>query len=167
MKKGLFLALAIITFASSLLTAGVPISKRDKISPVDEIWMDMAVTVAKVNVEEGGIPCGSVVVLNGKLQSSGQATEKATSVETAIAMSKLNSLENAVIFTVNEPTAEAYNAICRVGADAVYFVNTKDAVIAAGVQPAEAYDESKLDSTLTQVPVKQMDYEDAAALLKK
>lgn len=166
MKKVMFLFVAIATFFSSSLFAAVPISKNDKISPVDEIWMDMAVTVAKVNVEEGGIPCGSVVVFNGKLQSSGQATEKATSVETAIATSKLRTLENAVIYTVNEPTAEAYNAICKAKADAVYFVNPKEKVIAAGVQLADAYDESKLDSTLTQVPVKQMDYADAAALIK-
>lgn len=166
MKKVLFLLVAVAILFSSTMFAAVPISKNDKISPVDEIWMDMAVTVAKVNVEEGGIPCGSVVVLNGKLQSTGQATEKATSVETAIATSKLRTLENAVIYTLNEPTAEAYNAICKAKADAVYFVNPKEKVIAAGAQSADAYDESKLDSTLTQVPVKQMDYADAAALLK-
>ena len=72
----------------------------------------------------------------------------------------------AVIYTVNEPTVEAYNAICKAGADAVYFVNPKEKVIAAGVQPAEAYDESKLDTSLTQVPMKQMDYEDASDLLR-
>ena len=166
MKKVMFLLVAVATLVSNTMFAAIPIAKKDKISPVDEIWMDMAVTVAKWNVEEGGIPCGSVVVFNGKLQSSGQATEKATSIETAIATSKLRTLENAVIYTVNEPTAEAYNAICKAKADAVYFVNPKDKVIAAGVQSAEAYDESKLDSTLTQVPVKQMDYADAAALLK-
>ncbi len=166
MKKVMFLLVAVAILFSSTMFAAVPISKNDKISPVDEIWMDMAVTVAKVNVEEGGIPCGSVVVLNGKLQSTGQATEKATSVETAIATSKLRTLENAVIYTLNEPTAEAYNAICKAKADAVYFVNPKEKVIAAGAQSADAYDESKLDSTLTQVPVKQMDYADAAALLK-
>lgn len=166
MKKFMLLLVAMVTFASSSLFAGIPISKNDKISPIDEIWMDMAVTVAKTNIEEGTIPCGTVIVFNGKLQSTGQATEKATSIETAIAMSRLNSLANAVIYTVNEPTAEAYNAICKAGADAVFFVNPKEKVIAAGVQPAEAYDESKLDTSLTQVPVKQMDYEDAAALLK-
>ena len=166
MKKFMLLLVAMVTFASSSLFAGIPISKNDKISPIDEIWMDMAVTVAKTNIEEGTIPCGTVIVFNGKLQSTGQATEKATSIETAIAMSRLNSLANAVIYTVNEPTAEAYNAICKAGADAVFFVNPKEKVIAAGVQSAEAYDESKLDTSLTQVPVKQMDYEDAAELLK-
>jgi hypothetical protein len=96
----------------------------------------------------------------------GEPTNKATSVETAIAMSRMASLENAVIYTINEPTIEAYNMICRFGADAVYFVNSKEKVIAAGVQPASAYDEVNLDASLTQVPMKQIEYEDAAALLK-
>ena len=89
MKKVFFAVVAMAIFVTGTMMASVEISKREKVSPVDEIWMDMAVTVAKVNVEEGGVPCGSVVVLNGRLQSSGQATEKATSVETAIAMSKM------------------------------------------------------------------------------
>ena len=166
MRKVLSVVIAMVIMSTASLMAGVPISRNDKVTPIDEIWMDMAVTVARVNVEEGGIPCGSVVVFNGKLQSTGQATEKATSVETAIATSRLTTLENAIIYTVNEPTAEAYNAICRAGANAVYFVNPKDAVIAAGVQPADAYDEAKLDESLVQVPMQQMDYDDASELLK-
>ena len=61
---------------------------------------------------------------------------------------------------------ESLHAAIAAGADAVYFVNSKEKVIAAGVQPAEAYDESNLDASLTQVPMKQIEYEDAAALLK-
>ena len=166
MKKVMFLFVAMITVVSRSLFAGVPISKDDKVSPIDEIWMDMAVGVAKVNVESGGAPCGTVIIFNGAFKCAGEATDKATSIETAIAMSRMVSLENAVIYTTNEPTIEAYNMICKFGADAVYFVNPKAKVIAAGVQPAEAYDESKLDTSLTPVPVKQMDYADASALLK-
>lgn len=167
MKKVVFLFLAMTALMTGTILAGIPIAKDDKISPVDEVWMDMAVGIARDNVKAGGIPCGSVVVLNGALKSVGEATEKATSVEVAIVTSRLRNLANAVIYTVNEPTAEAYNAVCKSGADAVYFANPKEEVIAAGVQPAEAYDESKLDSTLTQVPMKQISYSDASALLKK
>lgn len=166
MKKVMFLAIAMVALFSGTLMAGILISKDDKVSINDEIWMDMAVDVAKDNVKSGGKPCGAVIVFNGALKSVGEATEKATSVEVAIITSRLTSLENAVIYTINEPTAEAYNAICRSGADAVYFVNPKDKVIAAGVYPAEAYDESKFDASLPQVPATQMDYEDAADLLK-
>ena len=166
MKKVVFMIVVMVALAASTLLAGIPISKDDKVSPVDEIWMDMAVGVAKDNVKAGGIPCGTVIIFNGAFKSVAEATEKTSSVEPAIALTRMTSLANAVIYTVNEPTIDAYNAICKSGADAVYFVNPKDKVIAAGVQPAEAYDESKLDSTLTQVPMKQMDYEDAANLLK-
>lgn len=166
MKKVVFLFVAMVALVSGSLIAGINISKNDKISPIDEIWMDMAVSTAKESVDAEGIPCGTVIILNGAFKSVGEATDKATSVETAIALSRMSSLENAVIYTVNEPTAAAYNAICKAKADAVYFVNPKEKVIAAGVQPAEAYDESKYDTSLPQVPIRQMDYEDAAALLK-
>lgn len=165
MKK-VFLILTILSIFTTSLFAGINISKDDKISPIDAIWMDMAVGIARDNVNEGGIPCGSVIVFNGALKSVGTATEKATSIETAIATSKLATLENAVIYTVNEPTSEAYNAICRAGADAVYFVNSKKDVIDAKIQSAKAYDESKLDSSLRQVTVIKMGFPDAAELLK-
>lgn len=164
--KNVFLILTILSIFTTSLFAGINISKDDKISPIDAIWMDMAVGIARDNVNEGGIPCGSVIVFNGALKSVGTATEKATSIETAIATSKLATLENAVIYTVNEPTSEAYNAICRAGADAVYFVNSKKDVIDAKIQSAKAYDESKLDSSLRQVTVIKMEFPDAAELLK-
>ncbi|MBE6318657.1 MAG: hypothetical protein E7081_06760 [Bacteroidales bacterium] len=166
MKKVMFLVVAMATFMSSFVMAEVPISKNDKVSPVDEIWMDMATGLAKDNKSEGGKPCGTVVVFNGALKSVGVAADGATSVEAAIISSRLGSLENAVIYTVNEPTAEAYNIICHSQADAVYFVNSKEDVIAAGVQPKEAYDESKLSPDLGKVPMKKMDYDAAASLLK-
>lgn len=166
MKKVLFLIVAMATLITNALMAGIPISKDYKVTIHDELWMDMAVTVAKDAVKEGGSPCGTVIVLNGALKCVGEPTEKATSVETAIVMSRMASLENAVIYTINEPTIEAYNMICRFGADAVIFVNPKEKVIAAGVQPADAYDEAKLDTSLTQVSMKQIDYDDASELLK-
>lgn len=166
MKKVMFLFSTMIIFATSTLFAGIPISKEDKVTPVDEIWMDMAVDLAKGNANAGGSPCGTVIVLNGAFKCAGESTEKVSSVEVAIAMSQMVSLENAVIYTINEPTTEAYNMICRFGADAVYFVNPKESVIAAGVQPASAYDDDAIDASLPQVPVYQINYDDAKALLK-
>jgi hypothetical protein len=122
-----------VTLTTSALMAGIPISKDYKVTIHDELWMDMAVTVAKDGMKECGIPCGTVIVLNGALKCVGEPTNKATSVETAIAMSRMASLENAVIYTINEPTIEAYNMICRFGADAVYFVNPKEKVIAGAM----------------------------------
>ena len=146
--------------------AGVPITKVDKIAPTDEIYMDMATTGASKSVSQKGEPCGAVVSLNGAGKGSGTANTKGTAEQNAIAASNLASLNHAVIYTVNEPTTEAYNDICTFGADAIYFVNPREVVIAKGIYPASAYDDSKIDTTKTQVPLRQMSYPDAAALLK-
>ena len=45
-------------------------------------------------------------------------------------------------------------------------MNGRDDVVAAGIYPASAYDDSKIDTTLTQVPLKQISFAEAASLLK-
>lgn len=159
-------ALAVAVFAGTAL-AGLPISKVDKVAPTDEIFMDMATTAATKAVASKGKPCGAVIILNNAWKATGTANANGTAEQNAIAKSGLASLRNATVFTVNEPTTEAYNDICAFGADAVVFVNGRDAVVANGIYPAEAYDDAKIDSTRTLVPLKQMDFPDAAALLKK
>lgn len=148
------------------LFAAVPISKVDKVSPTDEIYMDMAVSAASKSASAKGLPCGAVIILNNAFRSAGTATANATAEQNAIAKAGLPTLENATIFTVNEPTTEAYNDICKFGADAVVFVNARDKVIAAGVYSAEDYDDSKVDATVPAVPLKQIGYAEAEALLK-
>ncbi len=161
MKKVVALFFIMTLLISGYALAELPITKVDKVNPNDEIFMDMALTSAKTSVEEGGLPCGAVVILNGALRSAGQPTEVATAEETAIAMSRRKKLTNGVIYTINEPTSEAYNVICRSGAEAVYFVNPKEVVIAKGIYNADAYDEAKVDTTLTKVPMNCMDFPEA------
>jgi hypothetical protein len=48
----------------------------------------------------------------------------------------------------------------------VYFVNARKDVVARGIYPASAYDDSKIDTTLTQVKMIQLKYADAADILK-
>ncbi|MBQ9077826.1 MAG: hypothetical protein IJY31_08315 [Muribaculaceae bacterium] len=165
MKKLLSVFTLLIAMVAGTATA-LTITKVDKVNPNDDEWIDMALTSAKASVSEGGKPCGAVVVLNGALRSVGRPTATATAEETAIATSRRKKLNNAVIYTVNEPTTEAYNAICRAGADAVVFVNSRDEVIACGIYPAEAYNDAAIDSTLTQVPMSQISYPEAATFLK-
>lgn len=165
MKK-LFVFAAVICAVVLSTLAGVPITKVDKIAPTDEIFMDMATTAASKSIQSKGLPCGAVIILNGAWIATGTPTANATAEQNAIAKSGRTSLANASIYTINEPTTEAYNDICRFGADAVYFVNPREVVIAKGIYPASAYDDSKIDSTLTQVPLRQMSYPDATALLK-
>lgn len=166
MKKILACVALAATMVCGTLFAGVPISVVDKVAPTDEIYMDMACGAAKSAKAAKGLPCGAVVILNNAFRSSGTAKGNTTAEQAAIAKAGLPSLENATVYTVNEPTTEAYNDICRFGADCVYFVNPREAVVAKGIYPASAYDDSKIDSTLTQVPLKQMHYADAEALLK-
>lgn len=165
MKKIVFLAIMLVAMAGAVV-AQVSISTVDKVEVTDQMFMDMAVSQATENVKAGGKPCGAVVILNGAVRSAGKSSETSTAEETAILKSRRKNLANAVIYTVNEPTTDAYNAICRAGVDAVYFVNSRNEVIAAGVYTAEDYDDAKIDSTLTAVPMSSMTYSDAIAILK-
>ncbi len=165
MKKIALFFVAVVVVAGTMFAA-LPITKVDRVNPTDEIFMEMALDQAKENVAQGGLPCGASVVKSNRMLSVGQSTEKATAEEAAIAMSRKKKLDFATVYTVNEPTAEAYNAICRAGVETVVFVNPREEVIAKGVYPAEAYDETLIDSTLTKVPMTQMDYAAAQALLK-
>jgi hypothetical protein len=165
MKKTILFFATMLLLVSGYAVAQLSITKVDKVNPNDEIFMDMALTAAKTSLSEGGLPCGAVVILNGALRSAGQPTEVATAEETAIATSRRKTLKNAVIYTINEPTTEVYNLICSKKAEAVYFVNARDKVIAKGIYPAEAYDDSKIDTTLTQVPMMQLDFKEAASFL--
>lgn len=165
MKKVIFLTMMFVAFVGAAV-AQVSITKVDQVEVTDQIFMDMAVSAAQDNVSAGEKPCGAVVILNGALRSAGKSSTYTTAEESAIAKSRKKNLANAVIYTVNEPTVAAYNAICRAGADAVYFVNGRDAVIAAGVYTAEDYDTSKIDSTLTAVPMSCIEYGDAVTVLE-
>ena len=70
MKKKFMLAVAAVLVGVFAITAGVNITKVDKVSPNDEMFMDMAVSVAKTAKK----PIGAVVVLNGALRSQGTVT---------------------------------------------------------------------------------------------
>ncbi|MBR5899670.1 MAG: hypothetical protein IKZ14_09430 [Muribaculaceae bacterium] len=165
MKKITLFIVAMVAFVGTMVAA-LPITKVDRVNPTDEIFMEMAIDQAKESVAEGGLPCGASVVMSNRMLGVGQATDKATAEETAIAMSRKKKLSFATVYTVNEPTAEAYNAICRAGAEMVVFVNSREDVIAKGVYPAEAYEEALVDSALTKVPMTQLDNASAAAVLK-
>ena len=159
-----------LAFAAALATAtcfaGYPISKVDKITPSDEIFMDMATSAAAKSKNSNGLPCGAVIILNNAFRSAGTPAANVTAEQNAIAKAALPNLANAVIYTVNEPTVEAYNDICRFGAQAVYFVNPRQTVIAKGIYTADDYDDSRIDTSLTPVPMHQISFEEAEDLLK-
>lgn len=167
MKKVLLIFALIISMATTTAFAGVPITKVDKVAPTDEMFMDMAVTAAKKARAEGKKACGAVVILNGAWRSTGIPADGKTAEHVAFEKARRQTLRNATIYTVNEPTTETYNLLCQAGAEAIFFVNPREAVVAAGIYPADAYDDSKIDSELTPVPMTCLPYADAQALIKK
>ena len=100
MKKKFMLAVAAVLVGVFAITAGVNITKVDKVSPNDEMFMDMAVSVAKTAKK----PIGAVVVLNGALRSQGTATATGTAEENAIKSSRRKSLYGGSIYTIIQPT---------------------------------------------------------------
>lgn len=155
------LAISIASFAQ------VKITTVDKVKPNDEIFMEMAVTAAQKAVSDGLKPAGAVVILNGAWRATGLPSDGTTPEENAIAKSRLKNLKNGKIYTVNQPTTAALNAIRAAGVEEVYFVNAQGEVIAAGIYTEEDYDPAGLDESLPEVPVYQLTYAPAAKLLKK
>lgn len=166
MKKIIALIALVAMFAVNSANAGVPITKVDKVAPTDEIFMDMAVTAAKKAVKEGQAPCGAVIILNGAWRSTGTPGATATAEENAISKSRRQTMSNSTLYTIVEPTTEVYNTICKLGADAIYFVVGRDEAVAKGIYPASAYDDSKVDSSVPAVPMSQLPYADAETLVK-
>lgn len=165
MKKSLLSAAAAIAIAAPAIIAQAVITKVDRIAPTDQIYMDMATEAAKAAKKAGEKADGAVVILNNAFHSSGKPSGNTSAAQNAIGKARVTSLENAKIYSVNEPTTEAINAMSRRKAQAVYFVNSREEVVKAGIYPAEAYDDSKIDTTVTQVPMHQMAYDAASELI--
>lgn len=166
MKRIFLLITAMITLTFGVI-AQAPITKADKISPTDEMFMDLAVTAAKKSVNDHGAPCGAVIIENGAWRSTGIPAGDKTAEEIAVEKSRRTSLKNASIYTVNEPTTKAYNALSAAGVDCIYFVNPREAVIAAGIYPASAYDDSKIDTSVSPAPMKCIPFAEASQIINK
>lgn len=166
MKRFFISMFAAICLALAMpVAAQVSITKVDKIAPTDMVYMDMAVEAAKTNVKQGGTPFGAVIILNGAFRSSGRANAEGTAEANAYAKSRLTSLKNAKVYTVNEPTTASYILLSRLGVDEIYFVNSRDAVIKAGYASAEDYTDA-FPEGLTPAPLKSLEFPDATNLLK-
>lgn len=164
MKKLLTIILAVV-LSTGFCSYALDVEKVTNVKQTDEMFMDMAVSAAKKSVASGGAPSGAVIILNGAWRSTGTPDGDKTAEESAVAKSRLTSLANAVIYTVNEPVTAVINLLEKMGANAIYFTNPRDAVIAAGVYPASDYNDNNLDSG-AQIPLYLLPYSDAEALLK-
>lgn len=174
MKK--ILALIIAAVAVIAVGAQVNITRTGKVQPTDEIFMDMATTVATTAVAQGNAPCGAVIIYNGAFKSTGMASDSLTAEQEALVASRRTTLSTASIYTVNQPTTAAVTAMRRAKITKVYYVNDAEAVIAAGLYTAADYapaEEQPADSTaagttttLPAIQLIKMDYKPASDLLK-
>lgn len=164
MKKFIF-TIALMAFSIASF-AQVNITKVDKVQPTDEIFMEMAVTAAQKAVADGLKPGGAVVILNGAWRATGLPLEGTTPEENAISKSRTTKLGGAKIYTINQPTSAAMNAIMAAGVDTVYFVNSSDEVVAAGIYTEEDYDATALNPDLKPVATCQIIYAPAADMIK-
>lgn len=164
MLKKLF---AIIIFAAAGISAMAEVVVENVSAPTanDKIFMDMACTAARRSIASDGPATGAVLILNGAWRATGIPDVETSAEENAILRSHNTNLANAVIYTVNRPTAEAYAAICRAGVGAVYFVNDIDAAVKAGVFPQTAYQDYAVPDGTTAVPLRRMAYAEASSLI--
>lgn len=161
MKKFILSLLSAVALcAAPAAMAQIEITKVDKVQPNDQIFMDMAVSAAKTSVADGGLPCGSVVILNGAWRSTGMPSNGITAEQVAINKSRAKSLANASIYTVVQPTTAAAEAIRNSGADAVYFVIPADVAVAKGI-----YKQSDYQGDAPAVKMIQLPFDEATALV--
>lgn len=144
----------------------IDINRVEKIKPTDEIFMDMAVSAAKKSISSKTGASGAVIILNGAWRATGTPEGDKTAEEVAFSKARLSNLTNAVVYTLNEPTTATINFLNSLGVTAIYFVNGRDAVVAAGIYPASAYDDEVLDTSVTMAPVYCIPFPDGSALLK-
>lgn len=166
MKKLLTLFFVIV-LGMGLKASAVDITKVDKVLPSDEMFMDMAVTAAKKSMASNTGASGAVIILNGAWRATGTPEGEKTAEEAAFAKSRLTKLNNAVVYTINEPITEVINFLNSLGVDAIYFANPRQVVIAAGIYPATAYDDSQVDSSVKQAPIYWLPFDEAADLIAK
>ena len=165
MKKLVLLLMVTLLTATSGV-CGVEITRVDKVQPTDEMFMDMAVTAAKKSVASNNVASGAVIILNGAWRATGTPEGNNGAEDAAFSKSRLSNLRNAKVYTINEPPTAVINRLNALGVEAIYFANPREAVIAAGIYPASAYDDSALDASVKQAPVYLIPYDDAEALLK-
>ena len=166
MKKLLvFFLIAVIGLG--IKAQAIEITKVDKVMPADEMFMDMAVTAAKKSVASQTGASGAVIILNGAWRATGTPEGDKTAEESAFAKSRLSKLDNAIVYTINEPVTAVVNFLNSLGVEAIYFANPRQVVIAAGIYPASAYDDEAIDTALRQAPLYWLPFDDAADLIAK
>lgn len=163
MKKILTLLALLVAITAA---AQVEISQTERANPNDDVFMDMAVSVAQTAAAQDYKPCGAVVILNGAWRASGMPVGGMTAEQDALARTRRTTVPTAAVYTVNEPTTVAVDAMRAAGVSTVYYVNPREDVIAAGIYNEGDYAPSQRDD-LPELKVVRIDYAPARALVGK
>lgn len=167
-KLYIFAALLATLFSVSFSASAVlPISKVGMNMPDDMVFIDMATSAAKTAVVSGEKADGAVIAKNSTPIATAGATAGSTAINNAIEKAGSAAVNGAVIYTVNQPQIADLVNLSKSGAKTIYFVNGADQVVAAGIYPSGAYDETAIPSGLTITPMIQLEYPDAQKLLGK
>jgi len=156
-----FVIAAFITAAALTANAEIPVTLVEKISPVDMVFMDMATEAAKASIANNGAPQGVVLILNNTFKSSGSGTD---AVLEACKKTGLPVLDGVTVYSVNQPSVKDILYMSQLGVKTIFFVNSKDKVINAGILPESAYDEGTIPPSTKIAELKSIEYPDAQVL---
>ncbi len=158
------LVCALALMAMTAVQAQTAVDPVAQFHPEDGVFMDIAVDMAQASLDKGGQPGGTAIILNGAFHSAGNGSQPEIA---ALQKAHALSLNNAVVYTINEPVTAAWVALSQRGVTQIYFVNSRDEVVAAGIFTAADYDESALPQDGAMTPKSKVAYPTASALIKK
>ncbi|MDE6308700.1 MAG: hypothetical protein K2L93_01695 [Muribaculaceae bacterium] len=163
MIKSLIIAAitALLPLAAGAQASGNAYTQSD---PADAAFMDMAVEMAQMAVEQGDAPGGTAIILNGAFHAVGHG---ATPELDALRNAHSASLANAAVYTVNEPTTEAWVEMSKRGVSQIYYANPREDVIEAGIYRVSDYDDSAIPADVTLTSKKELAHSGAAALIER
>lgn len=159
MKK-LSVFAVVLSLLATMMSAQVVITKRDKVQPDMMMFIDMALTAAKNEKAADGV----ALIQYGAPKAFAAGTSSKEAAIEAIAKTGKKKLSGYVFFCLNEPSTAAYKAICETGAEAVFFVNSRDEV--AKTSLGYVYDDSQIDESVNKVPLNKIDFDDASSYIK-
>lgn len=141
------------------------VSARDAFDPSAEgVFLDIAVDMAKAAAAKGEPAGGTAIILNGAFHSAGKGSQP--EIE-ALDKAHARKLNNAVVYTVNEPCNQAWIALSERGVSRVVYANPAADVIAAGIYTAADYDPAAIPQDGYMAPKQHIDYPAAAAMIKR
>ena len=132
---------------------GLP--ERNDFSDDDRKYMQMAIDLSIVNIDEGGGPFGAVIVRDGKLISKGTnrvvpnndptAHAEVVAIRNACRELATFDLSGCTVYTSFEPCPMCLSALYWAGIERICYANTKRDAAAIDFDDSFIYDQLRLD----------------------